>query len=218
MKRRLNILCAIVLLVMSWSVLSTLYYMGLGASAGLQAALKGGPTKEKMANINAVGLVPKQLENVNIWLSLDSVQNEKTEQQVPVVYTGMVVFTDTAADTWEKVLSSVIGLLIPLILVGAVVLFIQLIIAINRSDIFNWRNVRRLRWLGILLIVAFGCSLFSEYLLLENLREVLSIPGYELTFSEASRITNLVLGLCSLIVGEVFAIGLKLKEEQDLTI
>lgn len=218
MKRRLNILCAIVLLVMSWSVLSALYYMGLGATAGVQAVLEGGPTKEKIANIKAVGLVPRQLEDANIWLSLDSVLNEKTGLQTPVVYTGMVVFTDTTARTWEKVLLSVMGLLIPLISVGAVVLFIQLVIAINRSDIFNWRNVRRLRWLGILLIVAFSCSLFSEYLLLKNLREVLSIPGYELTFSEASRITNLVLGLCSLIVGEVFAIGLKLKEEQDLTI
>ena len=29
---------------------------------------------------------------------------------------------------------------------------------------------------------------------------------------------TLSLGACSLIVGEVFAIGLKMKEEQDLTI
>ncbi len=47
---------------------------------------------------------------------------------------------------------------------------------------------------------------------------VFSLHGYELSLSELVSTTTLVLGLCSLIVGEVFAIGLKMKEEQDLTI
>lgn len=39
MKRRLNILCAVVLLVMSWSVGVSLYYMGLGMTKGVQMGL-----------------------------------------------------------------------------------------------------------------------------------------------------------------------------------
>ena len=35
MKRRLNILCAIVLLVMGWSVGVSVYYMGLGMTKGV---------------------------------------------------------------------------------------------------------------------------------------------------------------------------------------
>ena len=51
-----------------------------------------------------------------------------------------------------------------------------------------------------------------------SVSKVFSIPGYDLSLVDLVSITTLVLGLCSLIVGEVFAIGLKMKEEQDLTI
>lgn len=36
MKRRLNILCVIVLLVLGYSVLETTYYVGLGIKAGIE--------------------------------------------------------------------------------------------------------------------------------------------------------------------------------------
>ena len=42
--------------------------------------------------------------------------------------------------------------------------------------------------------------------------------GYELHLSDTVNTTTLVLGISTLIVAEVFAIGLKMKEEQDLTI
>jgi len=102
--------------------------------------------------------------------------------------------------------------------VWALVLFIRIVVAVNRSDIFNWRNVRRLRRLGILLIVGFVCVLLPEYLSLCSLREVFSLEAYDLTLSDSVKVTNLLLGLIALIVAEIFAIGLKMKEEQDLTI
>ena len=71
---------------------------------------------------------------------------------------------------------------------------------------------------GILLIVVFVCVLLPEYMALCNLREVFSLESYELILSDSVKVTNLLLGLISLIVAEIFAIGLKMKEEQDLTI
>ena len=100
----------------------------------------------------------------------------------------------------------------------AIVLFVRLIISINKSDIFNWKNVRRLRRLGLALIISFCCSFSVAYITLYNVGEVFSLRGYTLELSGILSGTMLVLGLCSLIVGEVFAIGLKMKEEQDLTI
>ena len=47
---------------------------------------------------------------------------------------------------------------------------------------------------------------------------VFSVHGYELHLSDTVNTTTLVLGISTLIVAEVFAIGLKMKEEQDLTI
>lgn len=57
-----------------------------------------------------------------------------------------------------------------------------------------------------------------KYLTYRPLSEAFAVDGYELSLSAAIDITLLVLGLCALIVGEVFAIGLKMKEEQELTI
>ena len=62
------------------------------------------------------------------------------------------------------------------------------------------------------------CTFASSYLDFIGIDTVFSLHGYELSLSELVSTTTLVLGLCSLIVGEVFAIGLKMKEEQDLTI
>ena len=39
MKRRLNILCVIVLLVLGYSVLETTYYVGLGIKAGIEKGI-----------------------------------------------------------------------------------------------------------------------------------------------------------------------------------
>ena len=39
MKRRLNILCVIVLLVLGYSVLETTYYVGLGIKTGIEKGL-----------------------------------------------------------------------------------------------------------------------------------------------------------------------------------
>ena len=95
--------------------------------------------------------------------------------------------------------------------------FIQLIVAINKSDIFNWKNVRRLRWLGVALLLNFISeavpALMNDY----ELSSVFSLSGYSMETSIDS-VMLVILGLVSLIVGEVFAIGLKMKEEQDLTI
>ena len=48
--------------------------------------------------------------------------------------------------------------------------------------------------------------------------KVFSVTGYSLSMADMVHITSLVLGLSALIVAEVFAIGLRMKEEQDLTI
>ena len=90
--------------------------------------------------------------------------------------------------------------------------------SINKSDIFNWKNVRRLRRLGILLIIGFVCTFLLAFLSFHNVEKVFSVTGYSLSMADMVHITSLVLGISALIVAEVFAIGLKMKEEQELTI
>ncbi len=227
MKRRLNILCAVVLLVMGWSVGVSLYYMGLGMTKGVQMGMDAareiqeGRSYDKLQQVNNlrnISLFPKFLKAHKGDIFTDSVRNEKTGQYVPMAYTNLMVSVPVEKPVWQNVVSGGMGMLALVSGVWALVLFIRIVVAVNRSDIFNWRNVRRLRRLGILLIVGFVCVLLPEYLSLCSLREVFSLEAYDLTLSDSVKVTNLLLGLIALIVAEIFAIGLKMKEEQDLTI
>lgn len=222
MKRRLNILCLVVMLVLSYSVLEQGYYIFLGAKMGAQTGMelekKGDDiaTYKELVNLKVVNLMPYSMKPLDFFR--DSVYNEKSKSYVPAVYSSMVVSVDSHDSIGKLVVKSLLIYLHLGFSLWAVVLFIRLIISINKSDIFNWRNVRRLRRLGMALVISFCCTFASKYLDFIGIDAVFSLRGYELSLSELVSTTTLVLGLCSLIVGEVFAIGLKMKEEQDLTI
>ncbi|WP_297642950.1 DUF2975 domain-containing protein [uncultured Bacteroides sp.] len=226
MKRRLNILCVLVLLVLGYSVAVTAYYMGLGMKAGVEASqeIMESSDKEamesfrKLEGMEYIGLIPRSLNQGVMKLLSDSIYNEKSGEYVPVMYSSMAVSVRTNRSWASSAASGVLGLLTFVAIVWAIVLFFKLIVAVNRSHIFNWQNVRRLRRMGLLLIAGFGCSLLSCYLSVCSLREVLVLQNYDLSISDLVNTTILVIGLTALIVAEVFAIGLKLQEEQDLTI
>lgn len=219
MKRRLNILCLIVMLVLGYSVLHAGYYFFVGAKLGVEAATEKRTQMHDVMNAQYINLIPKSLSlGGNGDLFVDSVYNEKSARYVPATYSTLMVSVETHPSTGSKIADKFLLFLQLILYIWAVVLFIRLIISINKSDIFNWRNVRRLRRIGFFLIVAFCCTLVSAYLSLCSVEEVFSIRGYDLSLSDVTDTTVLVLGICSLIVGEIFAIGLKMKEEQDLTI
>lgn len=221
MKRRLNILCVIVMLVLSYSVLEVGYYFFIGAKAGIEAAIQESvspKTKQELMNMKYLSLVPHSFSMKGGNFFQDSIYNEKSGTYVPAAYATVVASVDNHPAIWEIIVEKFLTLLQVIMYVWAITLFIRLIVSINCSDIFNWRNVRRLRRLGLMLVIGFCCSLITAYLTIRSVGEVFSVPGYDLGLSDVVSTTLLVLGLCSLIVGEVFAIGLKLKEDQDLTI
>ena len=218
MKKRLNILCLLVILVMGYSLVESAYWFSYGlkssVNAGWNAGKKNDPTEiEKFANVKPIALVPD-----DFLLLTDSVLNEKTGKYVPMTYSQMIVSIKAEPNLWQLSLMTTMSIISPFIVLTAVIIFILLIVSINKSDIFNWRNVYRLRWLGGMLIFSFICSVVPMCITSNLLSNVFAVKGYTLNLSEFISITNLVLGLSALIVGEVFAIGLRMKEEQELTI
>ena len=216
MKRRLNLLCAVILLVLGWSVVMSGYYLFMGASLGVRA---GWNYAEAMQNPDSVPAA--HMEDVLALKDMSYVS------LVPDAFRGtgnattlmrLLVSVEKSEAPWQGVVTGLASLVSTVAIVWALVLFIRLIVAINKSQIFLWRNIRRLRVLGFMLLASFACSWLAEYINLCNLREVLSIPGYGLDLTDATNVGALLLGLCALIVAEVFAIGLRMKEEQDLTI
>ena len=69
MKRRLNILCLVVMLVLSYSVLEQGYYIFLGAKMGAQTGLELGKKGSDIAaykelmNLKVVNLIPSSMES-----------------------------------------------------------------------------------------------------------------------------------------------------------
>ena len=96
--------------------------------------------------------------------------------------------------------------------------FFYLIRNINRGDIFSWKNVRFLRKLGWALILLFICTLGTTVIGNYEASQVLQLNGCEFSYTFAFSDATFILGFISLLVAEVFAIGLKMKEEQELTI
>ena len=222
MKRRLNILCVIVVLVLSYSVFETGYYFIVGVKAGVEAGIDGNAfeaSQKKLMNMKYISLLPEHLSDLgDNGLFQDSVYNERSGEYVPVSFNSMMVSVDTESTTLEQAAFTLLNFLHIVICVWSIVLFVRLVISINKSDIFNWKNVHRLRLLGAALIISFCTALLPAYLTFRSVGNVFSVHGYELHLSDTVNTTTLVLGISTLIVAEVFAIGLKMKEEQDLTI
>lgn len=231
MKKRLNILCAIVLLVLGWSVIETGYYFVLGAAKGAKAGYEYAKQMDenpqaasrsevdRLQGITNIHVLPRAFKEFDMegWMA-DSVLNAKTGRYVPAMYAELMVSVPREEDSAMQTAGLLLGLLKLAVGIWAIVLFIRWVVAVNRSDIFTWHNVRRLRRMGVLLLASCALTWLLEYLTVHALRQVFALPGYELTLAGSVSLSVLLLGLCSLIVAEVFAIGLRMKEEQDLTI
>ena len=65
-----------------------------------------------------------------------------------------------------------------LLTISALIIFVMLILSINKSQIFEWKNVRRLRWLGSLLIISFLFYLIPQVVNYWGLKEVFALDKY----------------------------------------
>ena len=105
------------------------------------------------------------------------------------------------------ILSVVLGLIMIYLVIRAFISFVRFILNVNRDKVFVWDNVRLLRWTG------WGILLSGLIISIHDL-----IEGIALERIYNNVMDDMVFSVFCLIVAEVFAIGLKLKEEQDLTV
>ena len=200
MKKKLNLLCAIIFAVLLLSLSENIYSMVWGAIEGGKAGMEN--KAGEINNLHPLMLLPDNLSSTS-----DSIYNEMTGKNVPIWQIQSMVTVDTDAPGW-----------LALIGIKAVLQFIKFIRNINRSDIFCWANVKLLRKLGTSLLITFAATLTSTYMHTWQLSQVLKIPGYSYNWLNPFSHSSLLLGVLAFVIAEVFAIGLKMKEEQDLTI
>lgn len=94
---------------------------------------------------------------------------------------------------------------------------IRLLIAISRRQVFTPANVRRLRWFAYTNASAKALAALIEWMTGSTAMDQTSLPGYRI-IGYASEPTDWTAVVLIILLAEIFAIGVKLKEEQDLTI
>ena len=110
-------------------------------------------------------------------------------------------------DFLDGFLVPVLGFVCIFLLIRAFIAFVQFILNINRDKVFVKENIPLLRWAGSGTLIP--AVVFTSH-------DLLSHVPTEKVYN--SCMDDFIFGLFCLIVAEAFAIGLKLKEEQDLTI
>ena len=219
MKRSLNILTVLILLVLCFSVFEFTKIVGSAAidgfNAGYEACEESKLTQTEVPGMNMKALV---ITPTNFGAYKDSIYNEATSAFIPAHFIQVAVDLDNEVPLGLYILKNISFIIALVAQVLAIIWFIKLIVAINRGSIFCWKNVKGLRKLGVVLIIAFVCNAIPHIISLYNISDYFSLSNYNINYTELISTMNLTLGLISLIVAQVFAMGLKLQEEQELTI
>ena len=117
-----------------------------------------------------------------------------------------------------NILSTIFIMGIDIYPIISLVLFYKLVWRINHQEVFSWKNVRTLRKIALYLILfavfSTGSSLMNAY----QMNQAFALEGYSVNYLGCFSFLSFLLGMVSLIVAEVFSIGLKMQEEQELTI
>ena len=124
MKIRLNICCLLVLLLMSYSVVESLYYFTVGLKAGADP-------DPVMQNLEFLAVLPDDMT-----LLTDSVYNVKSQSYVPATFSHLLVSVEKPHSVWLDLLRGVMGLTAAVCFLWAALLFIRLMVGINRQEIF----------------------------------------------------------------------------------
>lgn len=220
MKRRLNILTLLILVAFGLHIVLNMYFSVESFSQGYEAGYEGGRSlKGQSENTHAIHREINLVKVEDMGVQPDSLYNSISGVWMP---TQIKTVTVEVADS--KMITGEILWLIP-ISVGLifasicfVVFFLKLIIAVNASKVFVPENISRLRRLGII-FVSMGILLcLGNYVDYYSSCMLVDIPGYHFSMEDVFDFSYFIYALIAFLAAEIFAIGLRLQEEQELTI
>ena len=144
---------------------------------------------------------------------LDSLTNSFTKENVP--YRIEKVDVPILPSVWSYIFIF-FGGLSGLAIFGGIYCLIRLLIAISKRNVFSQVNVVRIRvFTYSLVIFQFLNSLFEWLDHLEVTKQI-ALKGYEMKDFHLSADWTLLVVM--ILFTEIFAVGVKIKEEQDLTV
>lgn len=214
MKRRLNFITLLIAFAFGLYTSITLYRTFV-------ESMTSGLSTDRKENVEQESSGKQDNDNLLLFLDLvpenqDSVYNEKSSSWIPAKIEKMSV------EIKEREMP--LAVIVPVGIIGIacmiliMVCFFKLVISVNKSVIFDRKNVKRLRYIGVGFLLIYLMNIGGGYYFLEMAKELVEVPGYKITPGEVLDAENLVMGLVAFFIAEIFAIGIRLREEQELTI
>jgi hypothetical protein len=102
------------------------------------------------------------------------------------------------------------------VLILLIILIWKTTTSFSRGEILTSKNIKRIRGIGLLLLVKEMISIGIQLVEGHYLKHCITIPAYEITVSYWS--TSLIVGLLMLVFAEVLVVANRIREEQELTI
>lgn len=217
MKKKFNVLSTIVFIILAINLGGSLYYAGLGAAEGMEVAIN----RHRTADNTMLTKTPVVISFLptEAMTRPDSVVNTVTGKKTGIMAAQAMVWVD------KEVAGGVLGFISGFLAIGSCVLmllimwhFFNFIRNINRMEIFTWKNVNLLETMGGLLVIVFVMNIGYTAIQYWQISRVFALEGRIFDFLTPLTDSTLILGIIAMIMGEVFAMGLKMREDQELTI
>lgn len=146
-------------------------------------------------------------------LVLDSVQNTHVGVQTPYVARQVVVCG--WIPEWMGLLVLLLFPVFPLF-IWAIINFVKLLVSVFKQEIFTRKNARKLRIFVYVTNGAMALILIYDWLMYRIVASQTVIPGFTIgSYEFAISWSDMFL---MFLFTEIFALGVKLQEEQELTI
>ena len=215
MKKRLNFITALIGVALGIMLMN---HTQIAFVDGFKEGLNSSKENEVSLHIETTDLFTLELKPAAELAKPTPLLNVKSGEWMPArIRTVTVEMPPSKKSGWMMVWTFVCAVLFITGVVMCVYNFLKIIFAVNKSVIFEWINVKRLRRIGIGFLIMFIANLFlmlTNYILASKVIELADYTIKRTVFEG----DLLLLGMTSFLIAEVFAVGLRLREEQELTI
>lgn len=167
--------------------------------------------------MNPVELLPRHTPTV----FHDSIYNKKTQEMEGIQIFSGLIHTPKVSRSDYKLYSTVVtasGILTGILGILFLIVLIKIVLAVNKGKIFDAKMEKRMAQGGWLMIASYGLSWFITYMQYVHNTSIYDFENYIVCILRYPNAAFIVGGIGLLLIGQIFKIARKMKEDQELTI
>lgn len=215
MKKKLNLFCILIFVVLAFDMFIVLDVMFTGAVSGYGTAGGAGvKPRGKLYDYVTLSLLPTEVTD----RTAKTVGPGSGGREYMAWPTQLMVPAGSCRTALSEPLAITGGVVSFVLGIVALTSFVCFVRNVNRREIFTRKNTAYLRRIGWCTIGA-GALMTLHYCYdMYVAQRAFRLDGYVVDYSSSIYSEYVLFGLFSLVMAEAFAIGLKMREEQELTI